>query len=345
MPIPPARPTAMLQLGPASRLACSLRQQGSMFSRVTRLISVTPSHHRQQERGAAAALAAATEGSQAAAPGPQPAAAQPAQPHQQATQQLTVLATSPTATQLLAHFFACELRPADCYLLFGSVGAGKSYFSRAFIRAAAEDEDLPVPSPTFLLQNIYTEHAGPPIHHFDLYRLAQEYDLARLDLPASFSHVVCLVEWAERLQALGGGAHLPADHLAVRIAIVEAAEQARLRRQVEQQAAAAQQQQQQQQHAGGSDGSSGRPGLEEGLAGCEEDEQGYSSSEAGEEDGSGDLRWRRIQVAVGGGSGSGSSSRERWEPRLQLLRRYLAAEGPQLGCYLLEGEGAAELGA
>lgn len=32
--------------------------------------------------------------------------------------------------------------------------------SRAFIRAASEDEDLPVPSPTFLLQNMYTEHAG-----------------------------------------------------------------------------------------------------------------------------------------------------------------------------------------
>lgn len=104
---------------------------------------------------------------------------------------LSVLAASPTATQLLAHFCACELRPADCYLLYGSVGAGKSYFrcaarqlvhcprlvlpvppvaasspvlagicSRAFIRAAAKDEELPVPSPTFLLQNIYTDHQG-----------------------------------------------------------------------------------------------------------------------------------------------------------------------------------------
>ena len=31
--------------------------------------------------------------------------------------------------------------------------------------------------------------AGPPIHHFDLYRLTEGYDLARLDLPASFSQV------------------------------------------------------------------------------------------------------------------------------------------------------------
>lgn len=41
---------------------------------------------------------------------------------------LTVLAANPTATQLLAHYFACELHAADCYLLYGSVGAGKSYF-------------------------------------------------------------------------------------------------------------------------------------------------------------------------------------------------------------------------
>lgn len=32
--------------------------------------------------------------------------------------------------------------------------------SRAFIRAAADDDELPVPSPTFLLQNIYNDHAG-----------------------------------------------------------------------------------------------------------------------------------------------------------------------------------------
>lgn len=32
--------------------------------------------------------------------------------------------------------------------------------SRAFIRAVEEDDELPVPSPTYLLQTIYDEHAG-----------------------------------------------------------------------------------------------------------------------------------------------------------------------------------------
>ncbi|WIA44440.1 hypothetical protein OEZ86_007195 [Tetradesmus obliquus] len=75
----------------------------------------------------------------------------------------------------------------DCYCLFGSVGAGKSVFSRAFIRAAAQDPTLPVPSPTYLLQLIYEEQEGPPIHHFDLYRLDSQQDMSRLDLAASFS--------------------------------------------------------------------------------------------------------------------------------------------------------------
>jgi tRNA A37 threonylcarbamoyladenosine biosynthesis protein TsaE len=48
----------------------------------------------------------------------------------------------------LASLLASELRPGDCYCLYGDVGAGKSVFSRAFIRAAADDPDLPVPSPT-----------------------------------------------------------------------------------------------------------------------------------------------------------------------------------------------------
>lgn len=73
---------------------------------------------------------------------------------------LSLVVTSPSATQLLAGYFANDLREADCYLLYGSVGAGKSYFCRQFVRAACGDDDLPVPSPTFLLQNIYDQAEG-----------------------------------------------------------------------------------------------------------------------------------------------------------------------------------------
>ncbi|KAI7841418.1 hypothetical protein COHA_004813 [Chlorella ohadii] len=236
----------------------------------------------------------------------------PERRQQPEAQSLSIVAATPTATQLLATFFACELHPSDCYLLHGSVGAGKSYFSRAFIRAAADDEELPVPSPTFLLQNIYNDHAGPPIHHFDLYRLTEGYDLARLDLPASFSQAVSLVEWPERL-GLAGPEQQPAEPLEVTISILGQAEQADVQAGLaERQAAAA--------------SSSGSSMQAAGLTGDEAaDELGSSSSSGDEEEGGGDRRWRRIRLLATG---------QRWRPRLQLLRRYLAAEGVEVGCYL-----------
>lgn len=41
---------------------------------------------------------------------------------------LELVAASPLATQLVAHYFASSFQPGDAYLLFGEVGAGKSYF-------------------------------------------------------------------------------------------------------------------------------------------------------------------------------------------------------------------------
>jgi hypothetical protein len=58
---------------------------------------------------------------------------------------------------------------------------------------------------------------GPPIHHFDLYRLeAPSADLGRLDMAASFAGAVALVEWPERLPA----ALVPAERLEVAIDIL-----------------------------------------------------------------------------------------------------------------------------
>lgn len=44
------------------------------------------------------------------------------------SKKLDLVLTSPRATDLLAYFFAADLRAGDCFLLFGSVGAGKSHF-------------------------------------------------------------------------------------------------------------------------------------------------------------------------------------------------------------------------
>lgn len=59
--------------------------------------------------------------------------------------------------------------------------------------------------------------AGPPIHHYDLYRLTASTDMNRLDLAQSFNEAVSLLEWADRLQA----ASLPDSRLDVRIDILD----------------------------------------------------------------------------------------------------------------------------
>ena len=41
---------------------------------------------------------------------------------------LCLVSTVPQGTQLLAHYFASDLRPSDCYLLRGEVGSGKTFF-------------------------------------------------------------------------------------------------------------------------------------------------------------------------------------------------------------------------
>jgi len=128
---------------------------------------------------------------------------------------LRLLATSERGTAQLAGLLAADISAGDCYCLLGQVGAGKSAFSRAFIRSVMQDGGFPVPSPTYLLQNTYDEHTGPPVHHFDLYRLGGEADLGRLSLDQSLSQAVSLVEWAERLQGL-----TPAGRMDVRITAI-----------------------------------------------------------------------------------------------------------------------------
>lgn len=112
----------------------------------------------------------------------------------------------------LAELIAADAAAGDALLLYGAVGAGKSAFCRAFVRAIAQDPSLPVPSPTFLLQNVYEagQPGMPPVHHFDLYRLTPNSDFGRLDLRQSFASAVSLVEWAERLEssAMPEGGHL-----------------------------------------------------------------------------------------------------------------------------------------
>jgi len=114
------------------------------------------------------------------------------------------------ATARLAETVARSLHPGDAILLEGPLGAGKTAFARALLRAVTGDPALEVPSPTFTLVQTYETRVGP-IHHFDLWRLSGPAALAELGWDDATADIV-LVEWADRLGALR-----PAGALTVRL--------------------------------------------------------------------------------------------------------------------------------
>ena len=103
-----------------------------------------------------------------------------------------------TATEACARDLAASAQPGDVYLLEGDLGAGKTAFSRAFIRALSADPELNVPSPTFTLVQVY-ETPKAPIHHFDLYRLKDAEEIFEIGWEDALAGGIVLVEWPDRL--------------------------------------------------------------------------------------------------------------------------------------------------
>ncbi|MEW2912064.1 tRNA (adenosine(37)-N6)-threonylcarbamoyltransferase complex ATPase subunit type 1 TsaE [Leisingera sp. JC11] len=107
---------------------------------------------------------------------------------------------SPEETAELAARIAGALRPGDCLLLEGVIGAGKTHFARHLIQSLM-DEPEDVPSPTFTLVQTYDVPAGE-LWHTDLYRLSSLDELEELGLTEAFDSAICLVEWPDRLAEL-----------------------------------------------------------------------------------------------------------------------------------------------
>lgn len=59
----------------------------------------------------------------------------------------------------------------------------------------------------------FITHAGPDIHHIDLYRLREPGEAARLDIAGTLQTAAALIEWPERL----GSNSLPTEHLAIHL--------------------------------------------------------------------------------------------------------------------------------
>lgn len=94
--------------------------------------------------------------------------------------------------------------------LKGDLGAGKSFFSRAFIQHFLPGEK--VKSPTYTLMETYNFYKFA-IHHLDLYRLCDPEELEYLAIRDVLANAyVALVEWPQKAQGV-----LPAADIEVRL--------------------------------------------------------------------------------------------------------------------------------
>ncbi|WP_036257968.1 tRNA (adenosine(37)-N6)-threonylcarbamoyltransferase complex ATPase subunit type 1 TsaE [Methylocapsa aurea] len=107
----------------------------------------------------------------------------------------------------LAADVAALIGPGDLVTLSGDLGAGKTTFARALIRLLTGEPDLEVPSPTFVLMQVY-EGERYPIVHADLYRIGKPDELAELGWEEASEGALVLVEWPDR-----AGEFLKADRL------------------------------------------------------------------------------------------------------------------------------------
>jgi len=133
---------------------------------------------------------------------------------------LTLTLGTEAETARLAHRLAPHLRPGDLVALSGDLGAGKSAFARAVLRALGVTG--PIPSPTFTLVQSYDLAPGAPLaslHHADLYRLAGPEEVVELGLDDLLADGALLVEWPAR-----GAGVLPAPTLEITLTALDDAD-------------------------------------------------------------------------------------------------------------------------
>jgi tRNA threonylcarbamoyl adenosine modification protein YjeE len=93
--------------------------------------------------------------------------------------------------------FADALEPGDVVALTGELGAGKTTFVRAAVRARHGEDQTS--SPTFTFWHRYAatpNHPAPPIDHLDLYRVDDPRELTELGLEDAFGgDSIVFIEW------------------------------------------------------------------------------------------------------------------------------------------------------
>ncbi len=112
--------------------------------------------------------------------------------------------TSIAQLEAFAASLVPTLRPGGIYGLEGELGAGKTTFVKHVAQALGIQAE--VISPTFIYHQTYELPASDGgikrLHHFDLYRLSSDADVAALGLEFDDPAGIHLVEWIEHAPAL-----------------------------------------------------------------------------------------------------------------------------------------------
>ena len=102
-------------------------------------------------------------------------------------------------TYALGKRFGQTLKEGDIVALYGGLGAGKTVFAKGIAGGLGIEEE--VVSPTFTLLKTYG--GRETLHHFDLYRIEDEEELAHIGFYDTLNDgSISVIEWPENADGL-----------------------------------------------------------------------------------------------------------------------------------------------
>jgi N6-L-threonylcarbamoyladenine synthase len=106
-----------------------------------------------------------------------------------------------TETEIFGRLLAGRVRRGDVFLLTGELGAGKTSLCRSFLREFTGDEEMDVPSPSYLITIQYSSKTDEQwlAYHVDPYRLSEGSVSCLVDFEKAAEKDVLLIEWPSRL--------------------------------------------------------------------------------------------------------------------------------------------------
>jgi tRNA threonylcarbamoyladenosine biosynthesis protein TsaE len=109
---------------------------------------------------------------------------------------IEIVSNSPDETLALGKKIASILKSGSVVALRGTLGSGKTYFTKGIALALGIKETLT--SPTYTIINEYSTETGLALYHIDAYRLKGDKDFEDLGgLDIIHSDGISIIEWSD----------------------------------------------------------------------------------------------------------------------------------------------------